>query len=119
MSSASRSRLIAVAALACAALTLLLLACISTAPRAMLAPAPETSSPALRRPAAAQHLPLHSAAAVSSRPLAQLTAHTFARAQADEIGGSDSATPEDVPAQAYVNKVEHLRSLRIAKLRAR
>ena len=116
MSSASRSRLIAVAALAFAALTLLLLACVSTAPRAMLAPAPETSSPAL---AAAQHLPLHSAAAISSRPLAQLTAHTFARARAEEIGGSDSTTPDDVPAQAYVNKVEHLRSLRIAKLRAR
>jgi hypothetical protein len=45
--------------------------------------------------------------------------HSLARAQAEEIGGSASATPEDVPVQAYVNKIERLRALRAAKLRAR
>ena len=120
MSSASRSRLIAVAALSLALVALLLLAGISNAPRSMLAPA--DSSPAIRRPAAAalpQHLPLHPAAATSSHPLAQITTHSLAMAQAEEIGGSASATPEDVPVQAYVNKIERLRALRAAKLRAR
>ena len=116
MSSASRSRLIAVAALSLALVALLLLAGISNAPRSMLAPA--DSSPAIRRPVAAA-LPLHPAAATSSHPLAQITAHSLARAQAEEIGGSASATPEDVPVQAYVNKIERLRALRAAKLRAR
>jgi hypothetical protein len=122
MSSASRSRLIAVAALSLALVALLLLAGISNAPRSMLAPA--DSSPAIRRPAAAAlpqalHLPLHPAAATSSHPLAQITTHSLAMAQAEEIGGSASATPEDVPVQAYVNKIERLRALRAAKLRAR
>lgn len=112
MSSASRSRLIAAAALSLAVVALLLLAGISNAPRSMLAPA--ASSPAMRRPAA-----LHRAAATSSHPLAQITVHSLARAQAEEIGGSASATPEDVPVQAYVNKIERLRALRAAKLRAR
>ncbi len=120
MSSASRSRLIAVAALSLslALVALLLLAGISNAPRSLLAPA--ASSLAIRHaPAAAQHLPLHPAAATSSHPLAQITAHSLARAQAEEIGGPASATPEDVPVQAYVNKIERLRALRAAKLRAR
>jgi hypothetical protein len=120
MSSASRSRLIAVAALSLALVALLLLAGISNAPRSMLAPA--DSSPAIRRPVAAAlplHLPLHPAAATSPHPLAQITTHSLAMAQAEEIGGSASATPEDVPVQAYVNKIERLRALRAAKLRAR
>jgi hypothetical protein len=118
MASAARSRVAALVSLSSAALMLLLLALLSTAPSSMLAPAPA---------------PLHTAASsassasLTSSPLplspahhqpTEITARVLARARSEEVGGSPSAAAQDVPVQAYVNKIEHLRALRAARVAA-
>jgi hypothetical protein len=48
----------------------------------------------------------------------EIDTRTLAIVQNDEVGGSNSAMPQDMPVQAFVNKVEHIRTIRAAKLAA-
>jgi hypothetical protein len=110
MSSASRSRLIAVLGIALAAMVLLLFAAVSTPSSAMLAAAPAHLTAAVP-----EHPHLQS---IAKPAQPEITARSLARTQSEEVGGSPSAGADDVPVQAYVNKVERMRALRAARVAA-
>jgi hypothetical protein len=114
MSSAARSRAAALLALSSAALMLLLLAALSTVPSSILAVAPPPLHPAAPTPTGTLSHVLSS----PHHPPPEITARVLARARSEEVGGSPSAAAQDVPVQAYVNKIEHLRALRAAKAAA-
>lgn len=122
MSSASRSRLIAVLGIAAAAIVFLALSAASPSPGSLLL----ANAPATHLSAAARHIKLAPPPSFGCsiqhnchrRPSHEVTARVVARAQSEEIGGSPATNALDVPVQAYVNKVEHLRALRAARLAA-
>ena len=103
-SASSRSRSVAVVGACVAALLVLACSAIAAAPDALLAPAHASASAAV-----VQH-----ALSIAKQVPPELNARVFANVQRNE-GGSPSTSAQDVPVQAYVNRVERLRSIRAAR----